>query len=67
MELMQLPWRENSDIVQHFFIRLTTSLSKESQLQVLQQNKKQSDYISRLLDRCVSQIDHSMLSNIIAA
>jgi hypothetical protein len=64
-ELIHLPWTENNDLVEHFFIGLTKLLSRESQLKVLQRNKELNDESFRLLDFCASKIDHSMLSNII--
>jgi hypothetical protein len=67
VEGIQLPWRENNELVEHFFTNLTRVLSKESQLQVLQHNKWKDEEkkVYELLDDCVSQIDHSMLSHII--
>jgi hypothetical protein len=67
VELIRLPWKENNDLVEYFFIALARVLSKENQLQVLQRNKWKDEEkkVYQLLDFCVSQIDHSMLSHII--
>jgi hypothetical protein len=66
VESMQLPWRENNDLVEQIFITLAREISKEVNLEILQRRKDLIVEVYELLDFCVSRIDHSMLSSIIA-
>jgi hypothetical protein len=65
VDWIQVPWREDDDIVVEPFLNVTRRFSKESERDLLARNESAMNEIKQLLDFCVSRIDHSMLSRII--
>jgi hypothetical protein len=65
VDSMQVPWRDDADIVGDLFLNVIRRLSQKNERYQLAGDESSMNEINQVLDFCMSKIDHSMLSSII--